>query len=270
MKSLTPTEFQKIIYDFYAKEKRYLPWRETNDPYRIMISEIMLQQTQVSRVIEKYQQWIEVFPTVKTLAEAKTAEVLKYWQGLGYNRRALNLQRAAQIIMVDFGGKVPERFDQLLTLPGIGPYTAAAICAFAFNRPLPLIETNIRRVYLHFYFPDEELIGDKQLMPLIEETLDSDNPRDWYYALMDYGSQLPKVIANPNRRSKHYTKQSKFIGSNRQARGQILKHLLEYGKSSKISFFKKLQLEHTKIEQSLDQLLDEGFIVQDKKSYTLK
>lgn len=220
------SQFKQIVFDFYWTHQRTLPWRETRDPYQILVSEIMLQQTQVERVLPKYQAFLVTFPTLKSLAHAAVTDVLQQWQGLGYNRRGLALQKSAQKIMTEHGGKFPTTEEELRALPGIGPYTAAAICVFAFSQPVVLIETNVRRVFLHHFFPDTEGVTDKELLPLIEQALDTENPREWYYALMDYGSWLGKKVPNPNRRSKHYAKQSTFQGSNRQLRGAITRFLL--------------------------------------------
>ncbi|MEI6478075.1 MAG: A/G-specific adenine glycosylase [bacterium] len=262
-------DFKALIWAFYREHPRTFPWRETHDPYRIMLSELMLQQTQTARVVDKYNAWLEELPTVESLAAAPVSQVLTLWQGLGYNRRALNLQKAAKVIVDNFGGVVPQNPADMVSLPGIGPYTAGAISAFAFNRPVTFIETNIRRVYLHFFFPDAEAVSDKELMPLIEATVDPENPREWYYALMDYGAQLPKRVANPNRRSKHYSVQSKFEGSGRQARGRILAYLVDNGKATLVTLQAVLGLDPAKIEKGLSQLEDEGFLSRDDDTYQL-
>jgi A/G-specific adenine glycosylase len=186
----------------------------------------MLQQTQTDRVIPKYEAFLKKFPDFPTLAQASLAEVLQMWQGLGYNRRAKYLKQCAEVVVKDHAGKLPMLINELKQLPGIGDYTAAAVAVFAFNRPVAVIETNIRSVYLHHFFPDEDEVSDQQLIALIEQTVDQINPREWYYALMDYGVYLKKTYGNANRRSKHYTKQSTFEGSDRQIRGKILKLLL--------------------------------------------
>lgn len=206
-----------------------LPWRQTDDPYAIVVSEVMLQQTQVPRVIEKYTAFLKAFPTFRTLSAVSPRAVLQVWQGLGYNRRALMLQRCAQAVMRDHGGKLPREYETLKTLPGIGPYTAGAIMAFALNLPHPMIETNIRRVYLHHYFPGKKKVSDARILPIVTRTLDTKNPRRWYSALMDYGSYLATQVDNPNRRSKQYARQSTFEGSMRQLRGRVLAVLLRGG-----------------------------------------
>lgn len=264
--------FTRIVRQFYKKNRRDLPWRQTRNPYRILVSEIMLQQTQVARVEKNYPQFLRAFPTVQALAQASTADVLKIWQGMGYNRRALALKKTAEIIVREHKGKIPSDPSLLEKLPGIGPYTARAICTFAFNAPRVFIETNIRRVYIH-HFPQLEnrtfkLVHDKELMPHIEATLDRKNPREWYWALMDYGSALAKDIPNPNRKSKHYVRQSKFKGSNREVRGKILKLLTEQANATE-AIFKKYIVSDSLILNLLA-LEHEGFIQKYGKTYTIK
>jgi A/G-specific adenine glycosylase len=191
---------------------------ENRDSYRILVSEIMLQQTQVERVLDKYKVFIRIFPDFSSLAVAPLADILKVWQGLGYNRRAVALQKIAISVMKESRGRLPVTREELLKLPGIGKYTASAILTFACNQPNIFIETNIRRVFIHFFFRDRENISDAEILPLIEMTLDAGNPREWYYALMDYGAMLKKTVENPNRKSSHYKKQAPFHGSNRQLR----------------------------------------------------
>lgn len=215
-------EFINIIWDYYRDNRREMPWREDPNPYWVVVSEVMLQQTQVSRVLQKFPQFVGQFKSFEELAAASPVDVIVAWQGLGYNRRALNLHKLAQAIK----GKLPRDPDELVTLPGIGPGTAGSIAAFAYDAPVVFIETNIRRVFIHHFFEDQEGINDKQLLPLVEEALDREHPREWYYALMDYGTYLAKTVPNPNRRSKHHTVRSKFEGSDRQIRGAVLRALL--------------------------------------------
>jgi A/G-specific adenine glycosylase len=221
--------FCQTIKLFYQKNRREFVWRQTTDPYKILVSEVMLQQTQTTRVVEKYELFLQAFPTVDALAQAPFQEVLLLWKGLGYNRRALSLQRCAQTIVAEHQGVFPSNYNDLIELPGIGPYTASAVCTFAFNRPLVFIETNIRAVFIHEFFQGREKIHDREIMPLIEQTVDKKNPREWYYALMDYGAQLKKRVKNPSRKSAHHAQQSKFEGSSRQVRGLILQALLDAG-----------------------------------------
>lgn len=258
--------FRERIWEWYHDNARDLPWRDDPTPYQVLVSEVMLQQTQVSRVLVKYAEWMQTFPTLETLAAASVAEVTAAWQGLGYNRRGLWLRQAAIMIINDFDGALPRDVAELAKLPGIGPNTAGSIAVFAYNEPVVFIETNIRRVFIHEFFggglaaagsvsvttreslrsgdvvavpdvaawkqnpplpPLDGAVDDRALLPLIEAALDRDEPRQWYYALMDYGSWLATQVPNPNRRSKHYAVQSKFEGSARQVRGEILRRALE-------------------------------------------
>lgn len=246
-------QFQQKIYDFYRQNRRDFAWRHSITPYRIVVSEIMLQQTQTSRVIHKFDQWLLKFPDFETLAQASVQQVLFAWQGLGYNRRGLALHEFAKRVVSEFGGQVPIDPDILKTFKGIGSNTAGSICAFAFNMPVTFIETNIRTVFIHEFFKEvypvilanpgiqeftkKSLIDDKQLLPLITAAVDQANPREWYYALMDYGVYLKKELKVSNKASKHYAKQSKFIGSKRQVRGAVIRILSTVKKIS----FEELQ-----------------------------
>ena len=247
---LTPElrEFVQFVAQKGCGLYRDLPWRRTYDPYAIWISEVMLQQTQVSRVDGRWQRWLERFPTVDALAAAAPSDVLEEWQGLGYNRRALSVHRAAQAIS-EAGGVFPQDQKELVKLPGIGPATAAGIRAFAFNLHGVYLETNVRTVFLHELYPQAEGVPDSELVPLVELTCpasvtDAANvanadsaandapaaltPRSWYYALLDYGAYLKKTIPNPSRRSKSHVKQSRFEGSHRQKRAELLRVLLAH------------------------------------------
>lgn len=217
--------FRQKIYDFYKKHRRSFVWREFIAPYTVVVSEIMLQQTQTARVIHKFDQWLTVFPTFEKLAQASTIEVLRCWQGLGYNRRGLALHACAKRIVTEFAGKVPQDPGLLQTFNGIGLNTAGSICAFAFNKPVVFIETNIRTVFMYEFFKDQQRVADKDILLLIAATLDQANPREWYYALMDYGVYLKKELKVANSLSKHYKKQSQFVGSRRQLRGAVVKIL---------------------------------------------
>ncbi|PKL60041.1 MAG: endonuclease III [Methanomicrobiales archaeon HGW-Methanomicrobiales-4] len=203
-----------------------MPWRDNITPYRVVVSEVMLQQTQVTRVKEKFTPFIRRFPDFSTLSLASLADVMKEWQGLGYNRRAKSLHAIAIHVMEEWEGVLPQSPEDILILPGIGMATAASITVFAYNAPVVFIETNIRRVFIHHFFSGSDPVSDAQILPLVELTLDNQNPREWYYALMDYGTWLAKRMPNPNRRSRHYSRQSAFEGSDRQIRGRILKRLI--------------------------------------------
>ena len=219
-------EFQAVVRQHYRDHGRDLPWRRTRDPYLILVSEFMLQQTQVARVTGKFELFIGLFPTIRSLAAGSTADVLRAWQGLGYNRRGLNLHRSARMVVAEHGGSVPDSLPELLRLPGVGRATAAAVCAFAFGIPVPFLETNVRAAFIHHFFQECSRVSDSELLPLVEATLDRDDPREWYYALMDYGSWLKKAYVNPSRRSKHRNMQSPFSGSHRQLRSEVLRTLL--------------------------------------------
>lgn len=261
---MTITQFQKLVWDFYALNGRELPWRKNINPYRILVSEVMLQQTQVSRVVPKYRLFLKLFPNFKALAKASSSDILKAWSGLGYNRRGLYLKRAAEMVHRDYHDRMPKHIEELVKLPGVGKNTAGAILAYAFNEPVVFIETNIRRVFIHHFFKNTKNIQDADLLPIIAKTVKSDNRtftgiREWYWALMDYGSFLASTIENPNRRSKHYSKQSKFEGSVRQLRGAVLRVLISV-KSMSISELEK-QLHDERLPEVLEQLIEEGFVV---------
>ncbi len=220
-------QFQKLIYDFYNHNKRDFIWRQEITPYKILVSEIMLQQTQTARVVPKFENWLLQFPDFASLAQASNHDVLSAWQGLGYNRRGLAIAKIAQIVIAEHDGQLPNDPVILQTFPAVGPNTAGSICAFAFNNPITFIETNIRTVYTESFFKGMSEISDKQLLPLIAQTIDINNARQWYYALMDYGVHLKQKLPRINAASKHYTRQSKFIGSKRQVRGIIIKILTQ-------------------------------------------
>ena len=291
----------RVFVEFVAKKGRELyrdlPWRRTYDPYAIWISEVMLQQTQVSRVDGRWQRWLERFPTVDALAAAAPSDVLEEWQGLGYNRRALSVHRAAQAIS-EAGGVFPQDPKELVKLPGIGPATAAGIRAFAFNLHGVYLETNVRTVFLHELYPQAEGVPDSELVPLVELTCpasvedaaDADSaagadtavdtaanaadavnvataeltPRSWYYALLDYGAYLKKTIPNPSRRSKSHVKQSRFEGSHRQKRAELLRVLLAH-KDEGGAVFETLHQELCQIEvnagrETLDEQVTLGLL----------
>lgn len=225
--------FRMTVLSRGAELYRDLPWRRTHEPYAIWISEVMLQQTQVSRVDGRWQRWLERFPTLDALAAADTADVLEEWQGLGYNRRALALSRAARMVG-EKGGELPSDEAALRALPGIGAATAAGIRAFAFDLPGVYLETNVRSVFLHELYPQAEDVPDSELIPLVRATCPpddhdpSDDPRTWYYALLDYGAHLKATEPNPSRRSRTHVRQSRFEGSHRQKRAALLRVLLAH------------------------------------------
>ncbi len=261
--------FRRRIYSHYDEHGRRLPWRTKLNPYRVLVSEIMLQQTQVERVIDKYREFLTEFPDFTALAKAPTAVLLSVWSGMGYNRRALALRSLAQQVMNEHRGRLPRDPEKLRALPGIGAYTAGAIMAFAFNKPVVFMDTNIRRVYIHEFFHDRDGIHDEELIPLVEQTMDRDNPRLWYNALMDYGTMLKREYGNPNRRSAHYTRQSPFENSNRQVRGAILKALVKESPLTKADLVKRTEMDAARVKKNLLLLEQEGFIKKSGGRYRL-
>lgn len=266
---LKPTiirSFQAAITRHYQTNGRIFSWRAKITPYRIIVSEIMLQQTQTDRVAKKFTEFTKLFPSFLSLSRATRADVIRAWQGLGYNRRALFLHTLAQTVIQKYHGRVPKNTEELIALPGIGKNTAGSIAAFAFNQPTIFIETNIRSVFLHTFFSNQTNIPDTKIIPLIEMTLDQKNPRQWYWALMDVGVILKKAIGNPSRASQHYSKQTRFQGSNRQIRGAIVRALSD----SPILTFARLMntlstegiTDRSAIEHALDTLLKDGFVTQ--------
>jgi A/G-specific adenine glycosylase len=267
--------FSEQVWAYYRDHGRHdLPWRQPEpaasggrhhshrhffDAYKIMVSELMLQQTQVSRVIPKYQQFIAQFPTVAALADAPLAAVLQAWSGLGYNRRAKFLWQAAARIQQDFAGQVPDTRVALVSLPGIGANTAGAMLAYAYNQPVVFLETNIRTVFIHHFFADAAEVHDAELLPFVQQAaIDNvDAPRDWYWALMDYGTYLKQTTGNAARASKTYTKQSAFQGSRRQIRGQVLRELAA-GPQTLVAMQRCISDE--RLVAVLDDLVGEGLV----------
>jgi A/G-specific adenine glycosylase len=256
---INKVEFQELIRQKGVELYRDMPWRRDTRPYFVLVSELMLQQTQVDRVIPKFEVFIAAFPSVQMLAQASLADVLKLWNGLGYNRRAKYLHDAAKMIVTEFGGEFPETEEDLRRLPGVGPNTAGAILAYAFNQPAVFIETNVRTVYFEHFFPEGDKVDDKQLREVVVATIDHENPREFYWALMDYGSWLKKQGAGRVQQSRHYTKQSALKGSVREVRGQIVKVLAKKAMSQK-SLQKSVDFDDRFI-LALDGLLRDGLVV---------
>lgn len=227
------TDFNASVLSYGKELYRDMPWRKDTNPYYIFLSEIMLQQTQVPRVIEKFTEFIEHFPTIQDIAHAPFSEVLARWSGLGYNRRAGYVHKTAQGITEQYQGRIPQSIEELTAFPGIGPNTAASIMVYAYNSPEVFIETNIRTVFIYTFYPEiTEKISDNEIRDLVSQTIDVANPRVWYWSLMDYGTFLKKTVGNYNKYSTSYTKQSKFEGSHRQKRAMILRFLLQEPLSS--------------------------------------
>jgi A/G-specific adenine glycosylase len=268
------------VWEFYDSNGRHdMPWRQPNaegefNPYYVLVSELMLQQTQVQRVTPKYLAFIQRFPTVESLAQATLSEVLQLWSGLGYNRRAKFLWQSAVAVHGRHNGQFPYEYKSLLDLPGVGPNTAGAILAYAYDVPVAFTETNVRSVFIHHCFGLGQQVSDKALQPLIETAVlratqsgnPNHTPRTWYWALMDYGNYLKKTLPNPSRRSKSYKRQTTFHGSLRQVRGQVLK-LLTNGQQS----YSALQQEiaDDRLAEVLQALTREELIKQNGSSYHL-
>lgn len=252
--------FRALVYEKAASCYRDLPWRKNEDPYAIMVSEFMLQQTQVARVVPKYLAWMERFPSTSSLARASGSEVLMFWSGLGYNRRALALHQACRLIESEFGGKIPPEEKALRSLPGIGAYTSRAILAFAFNLPVAFLETNIRTVFLKHFFPDATGVPDRELEKVVDLVLDREEPRRWYTALMDYGAEIKRLEGNHSVRGKAYRKQSDFETSFRRIRGAVLKRIVDDGPVGMDELYASLPFSRENIEKCAGILAREGFI----------
>jgi A/G-specific adenine glycosylase len=230
----------------------------------------MLQQTQADRVVSKYRAFLKKFPTLKSLSRSSQKEVLLFWQGLGYNRRALSLLSLAKIVTKKYGGRIPKDELLLKQLPGIGSYTAAAIVVFAYNQPAVLIETNIRTAYLYHFFEGRTEISDVELLSSIDITLDCKNPREWYQALMDYGAMLKHTVGNVSRQSKHYVKQKTFAGSSRELRGAIVRLLLSNSVLTPRALSKHTKRSKLEVNTELNRLLKETFIQRKGDAVRLK
>lgn len=263
------TAFRLMVYAYYHDNPRPMAWRETGDPYHILVSEIMLQQTQVERVRIKYAEFLTAYPTVHELAAAPLSDVLRVWQGLGYNRRAMYLKRCSEEIVTGCAGQFPCTIDRLQLLPGIGPYTARAVAAFAYGVAEPMIETNIRTLFIHFFFLGREKVHDSEILPLVAATLDRDNPRHWYYALMDYGVMLKQTHPNPGRRSMHHVPQSRFEGSNRQLRSRLLREVMSRQPISISKLAESLAAEPEAVRRNIEAMQREGFLMKQGQGYCI-
>lgn len=258
---MSPQRFRNLVWKHYKEQGRYtLPWRKTSDPYRILVSEVMLQQTQVDRVIPYYKAFLTRFPSVRALAAAPLKDVLALWQGLGYNRRAKMLHEAAKVVVRDHRGIIPKDAFILKTLPGVGPYTASAVAVFSSNADELLIETNIRTVITHHFFPTTKVVEDTEVLKVLQKVHPKGQARMWYAALMDYGSFLKRTGVRINNRAKGYTKQSAFKGSLREVRGAILRALLE-GSATMPALLRAIGSERKdQLTKALDALIQEGVV----------
>ncbi len=272
------SEFLANLKSYYLANARHnMPWRLNTSPYSVLISEIMLQQTQVDRVEPKYQRFMTELPDFQALANTSTKEIIRLWQGLGYNRRALYLQQTAKIVVSNYGGTLPNDRASLESLPGIGPSTSGAIVAYSFNQPIVFIETNIRRVLIHHFFADQTNILDSQIALILETILPKlqkygFTTQSFYWAMMDYGTYLKGVVTNPNRNSKHYTKQSKFAGSDRQLRGAIIQKLsqAQFSTNEELAILATTKNQQLNFARILTSLEEEGFIRSTKEGISLR
>lgn len=260
-------EFGELVWQKGQQLFRDMPWRTTTDPYHIMVSELMLQQTQVDRVVPKYNMFIDRYPDVYALATAPLDDVLVLWNGLGYNRRAKFLHDSAVKIVSNFNGTVPSTVQDLMSLPGIGPNTASAIAVYAYSLPVGFIETNIRTVYFQHFFADSHTVTDDELRRVVAETVDVEHPREWFWALMDYGSYLKKQGAGSLDKSAHYKKQSAIEGSMRQVRGQIIRALTKSPMDE--AMLREEIIADERFEQALASVLKDGLVSISHRQYHL-
>lgn len=254
--------FRRVVLQYYKKHKRDLPWRKTTDLYKILVSELMLQQTQVDRVLPYYTRFVKQFPTARTLAKAPLKDVLMLWQGLGYNRRAKFLHEAAKY--TEEKG-IPK---DLTTLPGVGRYTAGALTAFVYNNDALVIETNIRTAVMHHFFPKRKKVSDTEIEKILAKALPKGNSRVFYSALMDYGAHLKRSGVRTNHKQKGYRPQRAFKGSLREVRGGILKSLHE-GRKIKKTLYTLFPKRREQVDTALSELLKEKLIQKRGSSYFL-
>jgi len=260
--------FRERVYAHYRASGRHdLPWRQTRDPYAVLVSEVMLQQTQVSRVVPYYEEWMLSFPAPCALAAAPLEAVLRVWQGLGYNRRAVALKRAAEVIEAEHAGAVPREREALLALPGVGPATASGVRVFAFGEPDLYLETNVRAALLHEFFADADDVPDSALVPVLEQALDTGDPRRWYWALLDYGAHLKRTVPNPSRRSRHHARQSPFEGSHRQVRSRVLRAAIDEPGSTLHELALSSGCQPDRVARALSELVAEGFLEETEGRY---
>lgn len=279
-------KLQQTVLQWYAENRRKLPWRETIDPYKILVSEIMLQQTQVYRVVPKYHAFLEQFPTADMLAQAPAADVLRLWSGLGYNRRALYLQQCAKALVEKYNGIFPTTEAALLELPGIGKYTAAAVLSFAFNTDVPVIDVNIELLYKRIFYNKADNVEG-----IARELLPKNTSREWHNALMDIGAlfctatnpkcndcPLKQFCASANNSKRHEATRMRkkvvpFKKSDRIVRGTILKLLTQRNKQSIENVYlqlleQKIKRKKEKFDKILGELEKDGLIkIKEKKLY---
>ncbi len=253
--------FRKTVWGFHKAHGRHgLPWRKTRDPYRILVSEVMLQQTQVDRVIPYYQKFLKAYPTAKRLAAASLADVLALWQGLGYNRRAKMLHEAAKRIVEEHKGRFPSTIEGIESLPGVGPYTARAVAAFAYDTDSVFIETNIRTAVIRHFFRSRKTVSDADIEKALLSAKPKGRAREWNAALMDYGSYLKRAGVRTNARVKGYAKQSAFKGSFRETRGLLLRHLLDGPMKAEELISSIASTDSVRVKSALASLVKDGLV----------
>lgn len=263
-------QFNRTLFQWHKKNYRAMKWRDTSDPYHILVSEIMLQQTQVARVREKYAEFIKKFPTVKKLAQAPLREVLVLWSGLGYNRRAKYLHQCAKEVAVKYSGKFPNTYEELAALPAIGRSTAGALLAFSFGHDTPMIDTNIRRILSRAFFK-KSIPSDKELYAFASSIIPRGKGRAWNYAMLDLGATLCTARGHSDEcplSGLHgavsdfiYKKpQKKFAGSDRFYRGKLLRHLILHKRILLSVVPKILELPEAKTAPIIKKLIAEKLI----------
>ncbi|HUW70646.1 MAG TPA: A/G-specific adenine glycosylase [bacterium] len=260
--------FRSAVLDFYDREGRDFAWRATSDPWAILVSEVMLQQTQTARVVPKFDAWMARFPDAATLAAASTADVYDAWRGLGYNSRGIRLRACAAICVERYGGIPPVDERLLLELPGVGRYTARAVLAFAYGIPTAFLETNIRAALIFHFFPKADRVSDRALEAIAASLLVGNDPRTWYYALMDYGAWLKKHEPNPTRKAAAYARQTRFEGSVRQARGALLRTIANNGQANLEQVSAEAGIEYGLATEAAAGLLRDGLIKQDGQTFS--
>lgn len=266
--------FVQTVHERGLELYRAFAWREIDDPYAVLLSEIMLQQTQTARVERYFEDWMQRFPSIDALSAASTTDILSAWQGLGYNRRGLMLKKLADEVAETRAGALPETYEEMLKLPGVGPATAAGVMAFAHNMPSAYLETNVRTVVLHELMPEHDEVSDKIVTEIVKRAsvcagelgIDA---RAWNYALLDYGVWLKKNYPNPSRRSKHHTKQSKFEGSHRQKRAALLREILSQPGMNVSELEARLPWSLDEFEEALNDLLKEGFVEENDERFSV-
>lgn len=255
--------FHSKLFSWFSENKKDYPWRKTTDPYHIMVSEFMLQQTQTSRVVPKYLSFLDKFPTLESLANADNRDVLELWSGLGYNRRAIWLKEASQKILSL--GSFPKDPKELKKIKGIGDYTSRAIIIFAYNENIATVDTNIRRIFIVEGFATEET-KQKELFEVAEQLLPKNNSREYHSALMDYGNV---ILTSAKTKIKPKTVQGKFEGSDRQYRGRIIKYLTSHLIATKEEILKNCSVPEERIDSILSKLVKDRLIKKEKENFTL-